>query len=39
MVLGNLMGILYGAALIYPGEAFQPLSVLQAIERERCTVL
>jgi fatty-acyl-CoA synthase len=39
MVLGNLMGILYGAALIYPGAAFEPLSVLQAIERERCTVL
>jgi fatty-acyl-CoA synthase len=39
MVLGNLMGMLYGAALIYPGEAFDPLSVLQTIERERCTVL
>ena len=39
MVLGNLMGMLYGAALIYTGEAFDPLRVLQTIDREQCTVL
>ncbi|XSC47525.1 AMP-binding protein [Bradyrhizobium sp. RDT10] len=39
MVLGNLMAILYGTALVYPGEAFDPLIVLQTVEKERCTVL
>jgi len=39
MVLGNLMAMQYGAALVYPGDAFDPLAVLQSVERERCTVL
>ena len=39
MVLGNLAAITHGATMIYPGEAFEPLSVLETVQRERCTVL
>ena len=39
MVMGNLMCAAHGAAMVYPGEAFDPLSVLRAVEAERCTVL
>jgi len=39
MVLGNLMCITRGAALVYPGESFDAPRVLAAIEAERCTAL
>jgi fatty-acyl-CoA synthase len=39
MVLSNIASLTHGAALIYPGEAFEPLSVLEAIHEERCTAL
>ena len=39
MVMGNLMCAAHGAAMVYPGEAFDPLAVLHAVEGERCTVL
>ena len=39
MVMGNLMCAAHGAAMVYPGEAFDPLPVLRAVEAERCTVL
>ena len=39
MVLSNIAALTHGAALIYPGEAFEPLSVLEAIHEERCTAL
>jgi fatty-acyl-CoA synthase len=39
MVLGNLACITHGAAMVYPGEGFDPLAVLQAVEAERCTGL
>jgi fatty-acyl-CoA synthase len=39
MVLGNLACITHGAAMVYPGEGFEPLTVLEAIEAERCTAL
>ena len=39
MVLGNLACVSHGAAMIYPEEAFEPLSVLKAVEEERCTAL
>ena len=39
MVLGNLACITHGAAMIYPGEAFEPLAVLETVEAERCTAL
>lgn len=39
MVLGNLACITHGAAMIYPDEAFDPKSVLEAVQTERCTAL
>ncbi|MDA9981635.1 AMP-binding protein [Gammaproteobacteria bacterium] len=39
MVLGNLACLTHGSAIIYPDEAFEPLSVLQAVQDERCTAL
>jgi fatty-acyl-CoA synthase len=39
MVLGNLAGLTHGAAMVFPGEAFDSLAVLETIEAERCTTL
>lgn len=39
MVLGNLACTTHGAAMIYPGEGFEPLSVLETVEAEKCTGL
>ncbi|WP_420475696.1 AMP-binding protein [Noviherbaspirillum sp. ST9] len=39
MVLGNLACLTHGATIVYPNEAFDPLSVLEAVEKERCTGL
>jgi fatty-acyl-CoA synthase len=39
MVLSNIAVLTHGAALIYPAEAFDPLSVLEAVHEERCTAL
>ena len=39
MVLGNLVCLTHGAAMIYPSEAFEPLAALEAVEAERCTAL
>jgi fatty-acyl-CoA synthase len=39
MVLGNLACITHGAAMVYPGEGFDALSVLEAVEAEGCTGL
>ena len=39
MVLGNLACLTHGSAIIFPDEAFEPLSVLQAVQGERCTAL
>ena len=39
MVLGNLAAITHGACMVYPGEGFDPLAVLQAVAEERCTGL
>jgi fatty-acyl-CoA synthase len=39
MVLGNLAGLASGAAMVYPGEAFEPAAVLDAVQAEGCTVL
>jgi fatty-acyl-CoA synthase len=38
-VLGTLVCVLYGAAMVIPAETFDPLATLQAIEKERCTAL
>jgi fatty-acyl-CoA synthase len=39
MVLGNLACLTHGAAMVFPGEAFDPLATLEAVEAERCTAL
>jgi len=39
MVLGNLAALTSGAAMVYPGEAFDPMGALQAVEAEGCTAL
>lgn len=39
MVLSNVAALTHGAALVYPAEAFDPLTVLETVEAERCTAL
>jgi fatty-acyl-CoA synthase len=39
MVLGNLACTTHGAAMVYPGEGFDPLTTLQTVAAERCTGL
>jgi fatty-acyl-CoA synthase len=39
MVMGNLAASSHGACVVLPGEAFEPESVLEAVQEERCTVL
>ena len=39
MVIGNLACMTHGAAMVLPGEGFDPLATLQAVATERCTSL
>jgi len=39
MVLGNLACVTHGAAMVFPGESFEPVSVLKTVQAERCTGL
>ncbi|MEI7932702.1 MAG: AMP-binding protein, partial [Alphaproteobacteria bacterium] len=39
MVMSNLACLVHGAIMVYPSDAFDPLTVLQAVEKERCTAL
>jgi fatty-acyl-CoA synthase len=39
MVLGVLAAMTHGAASVLSGDAFEPLTVLQAVAKERCTAL
>jgi fatty-acyl-CoA synthase len=39
MVMGNLACLTHGAAIVYPNEGFDPLSVLEAVQNEKCTAL
>lgn len=39
MVMGNLGCMTHGATMVYPAEAFDPVSVLETVEGERCTSL
>jgi fatty-acyl-CoA synthase len=39
MVMGNLGCVTHGAAMVYSGEGFDPLTVLETVEAERCTAL
>lgn len=36
-VMATLMCAIYGAAMVLPAEAFDPLATLEAIQAERCT--
>lgn len=39
MVLGNLACTTHGAAMIIPGEAFDPVAVMETVTAEKCTSL
>jgi fatty-acyl-CoA synthase len=39
MVLGNLACTTHGSTMVIPGEAYEPLAVMQAVQQERCTSL
>jgi fatty-acyl-CoA synthase len=39
MVIGNLCCTSHGACIVIPSESFDPLKVLKAVEKERCTSL
>jgi fatty-acyl-CoA synthase len=39
MVLGNLACLTHGACIVYPNDGFDPLTVLEAVQAERCTGL
>ena len=39
MVIGALACSTHGAAIVFPGEGFDPLATLQAVANERCTSL
>ena len=36
MVLGNIAAISYGVKMVFPGEGFDPLETLEALEAESC---
>jgi fatty-acyl-CoA synthase len=38
-VMGNLAAVTHGACVVVPGEAFDPLAVLETVAEERCTSL
>jgi fatty-acyl-CoA synthase len=39
MVMGNLGCTTHGATMVIPGEAFDPLAVLETVREEKCTSL
>ena len=39
MVLAVLAAVSHGAAMVFPGEAFDPVAALAAVAEERCTAL
>ncbi|MDP2743155.1 MAG: AMP-binding protein [Hydrogenophaga sp.] len=39
MVLGNLACFTHGATVVYPNDGFDPLTVLQTVQDEKCTGL
>ena len=39
MVLGNLACLTHGSAIVYPNDGFDPLTVLETVQAERCTGL
>lgn len=39
MVIGNLCCTSHGACMVIPAESFEPLKVLEAVQKEKCTSL
>jgi fatty-acyl-CoA synthase len=39
MVLGNLACLTHGSCIVFPNDGFEPLSVLQTVQDEKCTGL
>ncbi len=39
MVLGNLACVTHGSTMVYPADSFEPLSVMQTVQEEKCTAL
>jgi fatty-acyl-CoA synthase len=39
MVLGNMAITTHGAAMVIPGESFDPVAVMKTVQQERCTSL
>ena len=39
MVLGNLAALTHGSTIVYPNDGFDPLTVLETVQAERCTGL
>jgi fatty-acyl-CoA synthase len=39
MVIGSLACLTHGAAIVFPGEGFDPLATLETVAAERCTSL
>ena len=39
MVMGNLGCTTHGATMVIPGDAFDPVHVLETVAAERCTAL
>ncbi|MEO8523293.1 MAG: AMP-binding protein [Caldimonas sp.] len=39
MVLGNLACLTHGSTIVYPNDGFDPLTVLETVQAERCTAL
>lgn len=39
MVMGNLACLTHGATAIFPSDAFDPVSVLETVQAEKCTAL
>lgn len=39
MVLGNLACFTHGSTIVYPNDGFDPLTVLETVEAEKCTGL
>lgn len=39
MVMGNLAAMTQGACAVFPSDAFEPISVLETVQAEKCTAL
>ena len=39
MVMGVMGSVAHGATMVFPAEGFEPVSVLDAVSKERCTAL